>query len=251
MSAFRYELKFLIDSSRRDALLELVSEHLKPDPHGTDSGLYRVTSQYYDSPSLAAYREKMDGEKTRRKYRLRFYGDRPDSPFFEIKHRYDRTIRKERVALDPERTTEFLSQCRGLDGLASLAECRNAVDSGLVGRLTSAGEAQRIEPVVIITYLRQAFVGLHDPGLRLTFDHHGQAWPAGEYHRVSEDLGHPLAPRHPVVMEIKFDDRVPRWMVDGVNMVGLHQIRFSKYTQGVDALAEAGLLVHPEVGLAR
>jgi SPX domain protein involved in polyphosphate accumulation len=233
---YRYELKFLISEAERVELLEQVQGNLGIDPHGGEHGCYRVTSQYYDSPALSAYWEKMDGEKVRKKYRLRFYGDRPDHPFFEIKHRYDRTIRKERVALQPEKAEKFLAECQALQFVGELVSCQSQADRSLTERLVAAGVLELLRPVVIITYLRQAFVGRWDPGLRLTFDHHCQALPPGEIAHCGEDRGYPLAPGHPIVMEIKFNQRVPRWLVDCVNRVGLKQIRFSKYAQGVDAL---------------
>ena len=68
----------------------------------------RVSSVYFDTPGLSAYWEKLDGEKIRKKFRLRYYSiDAPgsiqvSSAFMEIKHRLNNLVLKERVALTDE-----------------------------------------------------------------------------------------------------------------------------------------------------
>jgi SPX domain protein involved in polyphosphate accumulation len=233
---FRFELKFLITVAQRDRLLAEILGNVAPDPYGGEGGIYRVNSLYYDTPSLTAYWEKIDGEKVRQKYRLRYYGERPDAPFFEIKHRYDRNIRKERVPLKPEKAAGFLVEGRGLQDLGEVVDCREPEDSAITGRLIAAGVCQQVRPVVAITYVRQAWWGRWDPGLRLTFDHHCQALPPDKLQLAGQDRGWPLTCGYPIVMEIKFNERVPLWMVECVNRVGLTQLRFSKYATGVEAM---------------
>ena len=53
----RYELKFpLIDMASKERFLEALRPSLKEDPHG-DKALYRVSSQYFDTPDYQAYWE--------------------------------------------------------------------------------------------------------------------------------------------------------------------------------------------------
>lgn len=71
----RYELKYLIHSSRQKEFEADLRRNMVPDPLGAENGSYRVTSLYYDSVDLKCFRSKVDGLNYRRKLRVRLYGD--------------------------------------------------------------------------------------------------------------------------------------------------------------------------------
>ncbi len=102
----RYELKYVIHASRIPALVDDLLYFMEPDSYGDGDGFYRVTSLYYDSPDLAAYRSKVEGLKFRRKLRVRIYPGNDirgvTKAFAEIKQRYNRTVQKKRVTLPLE-----------------------------------------------------------------------------------------------------------------------------------------------------
>ena len=74
----RHEVKHQI-SPQEDLVLSGRLRRLFPhDRHAGADGSYRVTSLYLDTPYDAALREKLDGVDRREKFRLRYYGERPD-----------------------------------------------------------------------------------------------------------------------------------------------------------------------------
>ena len=74
----RHEFKHQI-SPQEDLVLSGRLRRLFPhDRHAEPDGSYRVTSLYLDTPYDAALREKLDGVDRREKFRLRYYGERPD-----------------------------------------------------------------------------------------------------------------------------------------------------------------------------
>ncbi len=238
----RYELKFVVSPAQKERFLGSVRHALKPDPHGTDAA-YRVTSQYYDSPKLSCYWEKVDGVALRKKIRLRFYGDvDPEvgfgsrAAFLEIKHRLNECISKERVALRPESAVAILedsSRLLHLDELLTEEERRHRQTIALI-ELTAGHLA--LVATDVITYRREAWMGTFDSRLRLTFDHFVHALAPDRYLDLDRESGVPLIPTGHAVMEVKFNRRIPRWIRDTIMAQGLAVQRFSKYANGIEAL---------------
>lgn len=74
----RHEVKHQL-SPQEDLVLASRLRKLFPrDGHAGPDGSYRVTSLYFDTPYDTALREKLDGVDRREKFRLRYYGERPD-----------------------------------------------------------------------------------------------------------------------------------------------------------------------------
>src|SRR5690242_2197936 len=98
----RIELKYFLPYRYLDHFVERVSRRTDVDPYLVKEGLgrtrYPVTSLYFDSYDLAAWREKEDGQFYRRKIRLRTYTEEfaEDTPcFLEIKRRLDTVVLKD------------------------------------------------------------------------------------------------------------------------------------------------------------
>ncbi len=226
---WRYELKFRIDAEVKKRLLESLEPGLEFDAHGP-SGLYHVRSQYYDTPDFEAYWEKLDGVEIRRKFRLRWY--REEGPyFFEIKHRAGQTVWKERVRLVPERARSLLL---GELDLVELASCLEGEPDPTSGAIVAAAARQQLRPIHIIGYHRQAWLGRVDPGLRVTFDHRCNVYNPAD---LEQGAGLPICPTTDIILEVKFNRRLPRWVRQRLVDKGLRPIRFSKYLEGVNARA--------------
>lgn len=126
----RYELKFPMPVTGKAGVVEAAKHALLPDPHGVGA-VYRVSSTYFDSPDLSAYWEKVDGERVRKKFRLRYYAvegeagaETATGAFMEIKHRINNTVFKERVKLTDAGATAILTDAAELARLPEhLVEC--------------------------------------------------------------------------------------------------------------------------------
>lgn len=66
----RFELKYVADLARAAARRDELRDRLDVDTQGAPNGVYPLWSLYFDSPSLIAYREKIDGQRFRRKLRI-------------------------------------------------------------------------------------------------------------------------------------------------------------------------------------
>lgn len=95
------ERKFLAHSLDADRVLTLVRHYCVPHPQYPRG---RVNSIYFDTSHLSAYKEKIEGDTLKRKYRLRWYDIErqkpgPQTVFLEIKYRYGSARDKARYPL--------------------------------------------------------------------------------------------------------------------------------------------------------
>jgi SPX domain protein involved in polyphosphate accumulation len=241
MLSERYELKFPIHVAQKRRIVELARHGLIEDPHGTNAA-YRVSSTYFDTPDLLAYREKLDGEAIRRKFRLRYYsvegahGPAVGQAFMEIKHRTGNTGRKDRVPLTDAGAAAILEDA------TELRRVRAHVVPGARGlgpaieEIEHAAATTRLQAALIITYWREAWEGSVDPRLRVTFDSRCEVLTPERYLDVKAGIGKPILPASQSILEVKFNRVIPRWIRDIVSSEHITLQRFSKYAAGVQAL---------------
>lgn len=234
----RYEIKYLISESKAAAIAQFIRPYVCPDRYCKlqPNGSYPVASLYLDSEDLQLCRQSMEGWKNRFKLRIRSYTDEPDYPhFFEIKRRLNTIIIKNRARVMPRNVVPLISGMLGLP--QGNGTERETLEQFL---LYAAGINAR--PVVRTRYQRQAFEGILDGTVRITFDHNisynitsnldvgldGQGW-----HRL---------PLNSVVLEIKFTGQYPAWLGRMVEYFGLRQQSVSKYVHSIKRASRRGLL---------
>jgi len=226
-SANRFELKYLVPQRQVGELARSLEPYMRPDANWENEGGYPIHSVYWDSDEWTLFWEKIEGLKDRRKLRIRRYSG-ADYAFIEIKHRDDRTLQKRRTRLPLD---AIYRSFRGDPGELDALE---AVEDPVVGEALELRLRHRLRPRMAISYRRRAFFGRFDPDLRITFDSRVQY----DAHRL--DIADPfesgryvLDPRI-AILEIKFNDRVPDWLVRLVSGHGLQMTRLSKYCTAVD-----------------
>ncbi len=223
----RYELKYLIRRSQVEALLVEVGAHMRLDPHCAPGGTYPITSLYYDTPGYKAYWDKLDGQRSRRKVRVRAYGDTqvsPDTPtYLEIKQRVNQMMRKQRVCLPYAQVVDF-------DALAVTTDAPDSPQRALVQEVIYLYHTLQLRPACVVTYDRMAFEGdEYAPDLRVTLDTNLR----GRVHDLSllstgmaEDR-QVLGPEY-AVLEVKANTNVPGWVA---RLVARHHCTFRRVSK--------------------
>ena len=152
----RYELKYLLRREQVGPLLDDLRAWLRVDDHGDDRGVYPITSLYYDTPGLRAYWDKIDGQRNRRKVRVRVYGHvevTPETPaFLEIKQRITQMMSKRRIALPYAEAVDF-------DAFPEMAAARPGPDGDLLQEVYYLYRMLQLRPTCVVTYDRMAFEG--------------------------------------------------------------------------------------------
>ncbi|MBR9976249.1 MAG: polyphosphate polymerase domain-containing protein [Bacteroidetes bacterium] len=242
----KLEYKYLLPAGDVDAVRRAVHRHMAHDAYAlrTPEGSYVVRSVYFDSPRLGAYREKVEGVRSRRKYRIRAYGAaRHDSAaFLEIKEKQGQYLTKFRSALavgDVEELTrdrDFGRLVRGLHG--------DGIDPANAELFFRDVDRKALRPVVLVVYDREAFTADGMSDLRVTIDSGLRsqrvadpgAFGGAANHVHDGDLV-PVMRQH-AILEVKFTRGVPAWLRDELRRHRLRRLALSKYTLSLDAHAQ-------------
>jgi hypothetical protein len=259
----RFELKYIIDESRAQAVANYVRSFLRPSVYCTWDGPIPgepVISLYLDSPDFLFFRQGQAGLKNRFKLRIRFYDDNWQSPaFVEIKRRESDTIIKDRAMIHREEVRRMMTEgwrppAEPLGGAGAAGNGRQHVYQKFCNLCVKS----HAYPVVYVSYLREAYESPHDEKLRVTLDRLVHATPFDGSPRLKMPVrGFAPSPDRPpyhlkrdaVVLELKFNDAAPTWMFDMVRCFNLERRPMGKYTCCVDALGlPLGRRVAPEHG---
>ncbi|MBI5693300.1 MAG: polyphosphate polymerase domain-containing protein [Verrucomicrobia bacterium] len=232
----RREIKYIIDENKAMAVRAFVQCYLLPDENaeGKPNNSYEVHTLYLDSNHLRTFHAANDGERNRFKLRIRYYDDDPLSPvFFEIKRRLSEGIVKQRARVkrdavkalllgEPPRR-EFLYAESGQQWVDLLDFWQ------LVEKLEAAPRAHN-------AYLREAYVSPGKGNVRVTIDRAVRIEP--EFSGIlSARMTNPVEVFGGVViLELKFTDRMPMWMIEMVRGFELKSCGAAKYVRGVEIL---------------
>ncbi|MDE7285860.1 MAG: polyphosphate polymerase domain-containing protein [Lachnospiraceae bacterium] len=215
---YRHELKFLVS----DAQLELLRYRLKllmPQDFHQKEGVYTVRSLYFDDFSNSCLEENENGNDPRRKYRIRIYNGS------------DETIKLEKKI-----------KCRGMTRKISREISRKDCLSYMSGRtpqltLDSAELEKELYteikingmcPVTVVEYERCAFVEPRG-NVRVTFDKNISGSEAIGQFLERKVIAVPLLPKGNHVLEVKYDELLPEYIAQALEIGVLQRSAFSKY----------------------
>lgn len=233
----RREIKYQIREDLALAIRSYLSSYLEPDEFavGKADHSYSVHSVYLDSNHLLTYRAANGGERNRFKLRIRYYDQDPESPvFFEIKRRINEGIVKQRARVRREAVRSLLTGESPLPEHLFSWNPQHWADLldfwQLVERLQAAPRAHN-------AYQREAYVN-SDATVRVTLDRSVQIGPefGGELPIAMEE-GVEVFP-NTVILELKFTERMPTWLIEMVRGFDLKSSGAAKYVQGVYLLGE-------------
>lgn len=230
----RFECKYLIHDELAERVRHWIQPYVQPDPHAaaSEDHSYRISSLYLDTQDLRLYHETVDGIEKRNKLRIRSYSRDPRSPIFlEIKRRHDRVVEKVRAKVGLDTVTKVLAgKAPRAEELGFEGEARDSYEEFV--RLYSELAAV---PVLHVGYRRQAYVGIFQTDVRVTFDREIIAVPAGCRDALEFDTDAESVEPVKVVLELKFNDRFPSWMQDAIRHFGLDRTSYSKYGHSIES----------------
>lgn len=236
----RYELKYVMDWSTYFRMKKDIEVLFKKDPFGDKNGKYNVISLYYDTPALKFFQEKIDGEERRVKLRLRTYvhKDRIDNKrrmkqpdvFIEIKKKINKNVLKKRVYLDEKKAREFIENPSLGKPFMKLVDKKGKETLREVEYLKSIF---KLKPTIVVSYTRQAFVSKDNLNVRVTFDSNIR-YRRRDFSLKMKGGDNYLLPPNLLVMEIKYTDYFPLWLVQLIQKYECGIRTFSKYCTGIE-----------------
>ena len=217
---YRHELKYAVTYTEYLAIRKRLRMIMKPDPHASADGLYRIRSIYFDNSDDKALKEKLAGLEKREKFRIRYYND--DFSFITL-----------------EKKMKIGDKCLKYDARITEEECRKILD-GDIGWMKDHSESllqemyakmtyQRLKPRVLVSYVREPYI--YPPGnVRVTFD---SKIRTSLFHRefLTQEVSDISATDAPgdMLLEVKYDAFLPEIIQDLIQIKGIRQQAFSKY----------------------
>jgi len=225
---YRNELKFICTTEMITLLRFRLQQVLCPDIHGTN-GSYRVTSLYYDDWNRKGCHDNDLGISSRSKYRIRMYNRDPNTMRLEQKIKYNNKCAKRSEKLSVER---FEQICRGnVSGFLYDPVPPVLRDFVLKVQLT------QLSPAAIIDYVRTAFT--YEPGnVRITLDTFCSVSFQTDAFMNRDPALLPIQEENLHLLEVKYDDFMPDYIRQTLQMNTLRQVSFSKYYLGMQTIQD-------------
>ena len=194
----RHEIKFFLSATDAVWLSARLAAMLERDKNAGPDGNYLVRSLYLDDAFNTAYYDKIAGNATRDKYRIRLYNLDDKTILLERKRKLGDLIQKASARIS-RRMAE-----RIVDGDPTGFE---RVDNPLIQDLFREMRIKLLRPVILVDYAREAFCHPAETA-RITIDRQLRAGPR-------TGLFDPFVPTVPAldvdqaILEVKFDRVLP------------------------------------------
>ena len=216
---FRHELKHEISYMDLLVVRQRLKLTMKKDLHATD-GKYCIRSLYFDTPSDKALREKLDGVSRREKFRIRYYNGETSVIRLEKKSKFGGLGSKCSVMLSRDQAQNIIE-----------GKTEWILDSKepLLREFYSKAVAQRLEPKTIVEYTREPFV-YPTGNVRVTLDYNIRT-KIGCSDFWDQNCATIAAAGTPIIMEVKWDEFLPSFIRDAVQLESRRSSAFSKYAQ--------------------
>lgn len=229
---YRVEQKYLCSDYEILLLKQRLAALLPRDAHQT-AECYTVRSVYLDTYDDECLCDNENGTDDRSKYRIRIYPQTDDKISFEIKHKKAGKTKKESFPLMRDECEELLGggllndACRA-PSCAKEAVNENTEPESLRNRVMVLQKTKKLQPKIIVDYERSAFV--YPLGnVRITFDRNIAAGTSvGTFFETNVPLV-PVLPPHMHLMEVKYDEFLPDFIAQVLDIGNLRRTTFSKY----------------------
>lgn len=240
---YRVEDKYLITEDKWAYIENRLKEVCMPDIHGTD-GTYLIRSVYYDDMYDTCLKENEDGTDNREKFRIRIY-DLDDSTIkLELKSKMRGFTRKRSMELSLEQASALLKRNDVITDMPVILSGSNerAGDRSLIKKLVALMQYRRMQPVVMIEYERKAYtypIG----NVRITFDKNiGCSRDWNSLWDMNAQII-PVMPAGEHVLEVKYDELLPDYIKDVLDIGSLRRQAYSKYCYGRKVIDTGGNII--------
>ena len=228
----RYEFKYFLNNKISNQIENEAKHFMSYDNFAVNipDNRYFVRSLYYENNSFSNFFEKVDGIKSRRKFRIRTYGNslKNNLPIFlEIKGRHLERTFKKRTSIDSKYIELFLNSEKN----SKLLEIYP--NNIIINDFVFDSIKKKIKPCVLIDYKRRPYINNFGLYFRLTFD----SIIVSSKSKIlfsNENKSTPLQCRSGyTILEVKFDRSIPAWFHRIIQSYNLTRRSISKFVLGV------------------
>lgn len=210
----RYEKKYLLTPEQYRAMILGMAFYMKPDAHPR----YTIGNVYFDTADYSLIRASLEKPVYKEKLRVRSYGVPDDGglAFVEIKKKFDGVVYKRRVTTTAAEAADWLSGGKP------------PRESQISREIDWFMNLYRPTPAVYIAYDREAYAGIENGELRVTFDRNLRWRDTRVDLRYGGDC-RPIDVGGKILMEIKIPGAAPLWLARLLSENHITATSFSKY----------------------
>lgn len=245
----RIEKKYLLSGEKYELLMAAIADYIEADeyPHST------ICSMYYDTPDFKLIRASIEKPLYREKLRVRSYGvpTRDSNVFVEVKKKYDGVVYKRRLKMELGELEGYLNE--RTEPIHFLEKISNEREPGSQEDLAGdpRGDARRekeafidnqiyheinyfldhygnLQPMMFLSYERDAFFAKDDRDLRITFDS-DITYRRDDLRFEDGVFGKKLIQPDQYLMEIKVPGAMPLWLSHILDRLEIRSSAFTKY----------------------
>ncbi len=216
---YRHEYKYPVSDIEAEILKKRLSNIMTIDPHVGPKGKYLITSLYFDDIHNTCFNENENGTDPREKFRIRIYNHQTGRIKLECKRKERSKTLKTSCAISKETVESILrnEEIQEIEG-----------KDPLMRKFIHQQKICKLMPKVIVEYERFPYV--YDLGnVRVTFDSNLESSHAVGGFLSGEYLKRPVMPIGKLLLEVKFDEFLPDYIYDALQINNLTQTAFSKY----------------------
>ena len=210
---FRVEDKYTMPDSDFFLLENRIKNILPID----NNRQYKISSLYFDDLYDTDLMDTINGNPSRKKMRIRIYDDSFNTIKLEVKYKSYSKINKKSCFISKEEMNSLIN------GIPIKWEDKDSPRNIFNEKILTAG----LRPKVIVSYERSAY--LYKSGnTRITFDSNIRSSNQIElfgnkdlYHDEVRDLNY--------ILEVKYDEFIPDFIAQSINISNMLQIAYSKY----------------------
>lgn len=215
---FRNELKYICSEGELQILQSRIRMLCSPDAHAGTDGIYNIRSVYFDDSQNRYYYENENGTDPREKFRIRIYNASDSRITLECKKKERGMTHKDSCPLTAAQYEAILE--------GNLLP--TGADSPLLEKFLLLQQGADLKPKVIVAYERTPYVYSFG-NVRITFDRNiGSTTDLNAFFEPYLPL-RPILPLGKHILEVKYDELLPNFLYDAMNLGSLQRTTFSKY----------------------
>lgn len=216
---FRHELKYLCTEAELSQIRNRINHLMQYDKHVGENHEYQIRSVYFDYLDNRCYYENENGTDPREKYRIRMYNANKENLHLELKRKENGKTLKQSCSLTYEQCYKILHN----QPVAITKENPALLNKFLLQRQIGGLCAK-----TIVEYDREPFV-YKSGNVRVTFDRAIRSSNVVTDFFEEKLCTRLILPSGQHVLEVKYDELLPDFIYNNVQISNLRQTAFSKY----------------------
>ena len=223
---YRNEIKYVCSERQLVLIEERIRAICRKVVHAEGSEFYAVRSVYLDDFENTCFRENENGTDPREKYRIRIYNGNAEYISLECKQKKNGRTHKDSCPLTQRQCQAILD---GRFGWTLACEGKLEADQRkLMNRFFLQYSMRPLRAKVIVEYERTPYV-YPTGNVRITFDRNISGSRRVQDFLKPRPALRPVMPGGEHVLEVKYDELMPDYLYNVMQLGEIQQTAYSKY----------------------